>query len=200
MLLFDLPKLVLITSAALAVGGVTGFVGGCQHAKDAQAKQQLAEVKENARLEKKDGAIGANAVAALRKEEETRKELARQLLGPAAKPLVIVKAQPANCPAQVASPQNSQVAATAAEVTNETAEPVVYFSPYFMWMYDVSAQPGNAKLRTGTYETPGPLTVDEGRQIFVRNNLQCNEWREQLDTLITRIEQKKEIFKQKGVQ
>lgn len=194
--LLSLPQLFLVATGLIVCSLVIGFVSGCEYKEDQIAKEKLAEVKENARLEKKDGVEGANAVNALRKIDNQIYDTAKAIVGETSnKPLVIVKTKPTVCPVSTVVSKDSNDSPAIKEPVNE--EPtVVYLSKHFMRLHDLSAQPGNTQFRAGTYEAARELRIDEGLGVVARNNLQCVAWKSQLDALINRIEQKRKLFGQ----
>lgn len=192
----DLATQAIIGTVLLGSGLVFGFIGGCEYHKDKTQKLDLAREKANARVEKQDAIAGNNASAAIRKVENQIQQQADDAVKKAAgKPVVIVKTKAANCPTATSSQENLSTPLKAMEPVNETT--VAYFSPDFVELYDSTLQAGNSEFRARVDEKTEAVRADEEFKEFIaRNNKACASYSKQLDALISRIEEKKRIFKE----
>ena len=166
-----------------------GFYSGCEHKQTQWDADKLRGMEKAQKQEKSDSISGVKKVEDLKQDAGQIKDTKDYLGKQPVKPLVKVIREPAkDCVKPV------EVITQPGTLKDETPTEIVYLTPNFQRLYDVSAKPKDIGLRTRAYSEEHAVEINEGFTLIQENNLICAADQARLDRLIERIEQKKKIF------
>lgn len=205
----------LVGSTLLSIG----FYGGYKYESNQWKAEKFSELAKSQKLEREDSKVGATTAQEFKADTSTIQSADQFVKGrlnvanspPLVKVFIAKTTKPVESTVKPISGTTSKSVETASipsekilgdsNVRPENISNVdvvsIMLTADFMRLYDVSVQPGNIELRSGTYAASQETTFDEGfSKVIEPNNIDCATNTAQLERLQQRIREKQKIFAQ----